>query len=62
MRIGINARYMQRVVRGIGSYTHFLVKYLQLVDKENDYLIYLCREDEEDLNFITNNNFYKIYK
>jgi len=52
---------MQRVVRGIGSYTHFLVKYLQLVDKENDYLIYLCREDEEDLNFITNNNFYKIY-
>ena len=52
MRIGINARLYSE--SGIGRYIRNLLKYLQKLDRENDYFIFLLRKDFEDINFPKN--------
>lgn len=57
MRIGIDARFFGSVGKGLGRYTQKLVENLEQVDKENQYYIFLRKEnwDEyqpQNVNFI----------
>lgn len=47
MRIGIDARLYSE--SGIGRYIRNLLKYLQILDKKNEYFVFLLRKDFEDI-------------
>ncbi len=47
MKIGIDARLYSE--SGIGRYIRNLLKYLQILDKENDYFVFLLRKDFENI-------------
>ena len=58
MKIGIDARMLSSNF-GIGRYVQQLILQLQKIDKDNEYLIFLRKENFEGLK-IENNNFKKI--
>lgn len=45
MRIGIDARFLGPQGTGIGRYTHELIENLEKVDKKNEYVIFLRKEN-----------------
>ncbi len=45
MRIGIDARFYGSLGKGLGRYTEKLIAQLEVLDQENDYVIFLCREN-----------------
>jgi len=48
MKIGIDARFFGPFGKGLGRYTQKLVEYLEKVDFENQYIIYLRQENFDD--------------
>ena len=56
MRIGIDARFYSQ--SGIGRYLRNLISNLQVLDKENEYLVFLLKEDFD--NFKETKNFKKV--
>lgn len=56
MKIGIDARMIN--ASGIGRYIKNLIEGLQKIDKKNEYIIFLLKEDFENLKF--QNNFKKV--
>lgn len=47
--IGIDARFAIQQRRGIGNYTHHLLRYLAEVDDANTYVLYVDKEDTEGI-------------
>jgi glycosyltransferase involved in cell wall biosynthesis len=45
MRIGIDARFYGHSGKGLGRYTEKLIEHLELLDKSNDYFVFLRREN-----------------
>ncbi|MBP9728050.1 MAG: glycosyltransferase family 4 protein [Candidatus Moranbacteria bacterium] len=45
MRIGIDARFYGTLGKGLGRYTEKLIEHLEDVDQENEYIIFLRREN-----------------
>ena len=45
MRIGIDARFYGSVGKGLGRYTEKLLEYLETLDTENEYVVFLRREN-----------------
>lgn len=45
MRIGIDARFYGTLGKGLGRYTEKLIEHLEVVDQENEYIIFLRREN-----------------
>ncbi len=45
MRIGIDARFYGSLGKGLGRYTEKLIEYLEDIDQENDYIIFLRAEN-----------------
>ncbi len=45
MKIGIDARFYGPQGKGLGRYTQKLISYLQKIDKQNEYFIFLRREN-----------------
>ena len=45
MRIGIDARFYGPFGKGLGRYVQKLIKYLEKIDQENDYFIFLKKEN-----------------
>jgi glycosyltransferase involved in cell wall biosynthesis len=43
MRIGIDARWILRELSGIGTYTRELIRYLAVVDRQNEYVLFFDR-------------------
>lgn len=54
MRIGIDARPLSKQRAGIGTYVYNIVKYLNEVDKENEYYLFSCREVYVDFQLSAN--------
>lgn len=48
MKFGIDARFFGPKAKGLGRYTQKLIEELEKTDKENDYLIFLRRENFDD--------------
>jgi len=59
MRIGIDARFFGAKDKGIGRYVENLIKELEKIDTENQYLIFLKKERWNDY-YPANQNFRKI--
>ncbi len=59
MKIGIDARFFGPQQKGIGRYTKELINHIQKYDKENEYYIFLQKEQFDKTNF-ENDNFYKV--
>lgn len=59
MKIGIDARFLGPESKGLGRYTQKLVEHLEKIDQENQYVIFL-RKDNYDLFQPTNPNFKKV--
>ena len=59
MRIGIDARFFGPDSKGLGRYTQKLITYLEDIDNENDYVIFL-RRDNFDLYVPKNPRFTKV--
>lgn len=49
MRIGIDVRSLSRPKTGIGYYTYNLVKNLLIIDNQNEYFLYSCRDFDCEL-------------
>lgn len=45
MRIGIDARFYGSVGKGLGRYTEKLIEHLEAIDMENEYVVFLRREN-----------------
>lgn len=45
MRIGIDARFYGSVGKGLGRYTQKLIEHLEILDTENEYVVFLRREN-----------------
>ncbi len=45
MRIGIDARFYGSAGKGLGRYTEKLIEHLELLDTENEYVVFLRREN-----------------
>jgi len=45
MRIGIDARFYGRLGKGLGRYTEQLLKHLESLDDENEYWVFLRKEN-----------------
>lgn len=45
MKIGIDARFLGPIGKGLGRYVERLVEYLEKLDKENEYIIFLRKEN-----------------
>ena len=45
MRIGIDARFYGSLGKGLGRYTEKLISHLEKIDKENEYFIFLYKEN-----------------
>ena len=58
MKIAIDARFYRTTTGGIGRYTRALLKELSLIDKKNQYTIYITPEDDLEYD-INSNNFHK---
>jgi glycosyltransferase involved in cell wall biosynthesis len=43
MRIGIDVRWIFRQLSGIGTYTRELIRYLAMVDRQNEYILFFDR-------------------
>ncbi len=48
MRIGIDARFYGSLGKGLGRYTEKLIEHLESVDQENEYVIFLRRENFDE--------------
>ncbi len=48
MKIGIDARMYRKATGGIGRYTRALLKELAILDKKNDYVVFLLPEDMKE--------------
>ncbi len=48
MRIGIDARFYGSVGKGLGRYTERLVRELEMFDTDNQYVIFLCKENFDE--------------
>lgn len=48
MRIGIDARFYGTLGKGLGRYVSELIRHLEGVDRENEYLIFLRKENFDD--------------
>ncbi|NIO20336.1 MAG: glycosyltransferase, partial [Candidatus Aenigmarchaeota archaeon] len=59
MRIGIDARFLGPAGTGIGRYTQRLLENLEQIDKENEYSVFLRRENF-NLYKTANRNFRKV--
>ena len=59
MRIGIDARFYGSVGKGLGRYTEKLLEHLQALDTENEYVVFLRRENFEEFQ-PTNRRFKKV--
>lgn len=59
MRIGIDARFYGRLGKGLGRYTQQLIEHLEEIDKENEYKIFLRKENFSQY-IPKNKNFSKI--
>ena len=59
MRIGIDARFLGRENSGLGRYTKNLLKWLQKIDKKNQYFIFLRHKAHQEF-YPKNKNFKKI--
>ena len=49
MKIGIDVRLWNET--GVGRYIRNLIKYLQILDKKNEYVLFCLGEDEEEIKF-----------
>jgi len=54
MKIGIDARFYGSIGKGLGRYTEKLITYLEQVDTENEYVIFLLQENFDE--YIPKNN------
>jgi len=59
MRIGIDARFFGPIGKGLGRYTQKLIENLEKIDQENDYYVFLRRENFDEYT-PKNKNFKKI--
>lgn len=59
MRIGLDARFLGPVGKGLGRYTEKLLEYLQRIDQQNSYVIFLRPENFHYLS-LTNPRFRKV--
>lgn len=59
MRIGIDARFYGSVGKGLGRYAQKLIENLERIDKENQYFIFLLKENFDEFE-PKNKNFTKI--
>jgi len=59
MRIGIDARFYGSVGKGLGRYAQKLIENLEKIDRENQYFIFLLKENFEEYQ-PKNKNFHKI--
>lgn len=59
MKIGIDARFYGSLGKGLGRYTQQLIGYLEKIDLENDYYIFLRKENWADYQ-PTNKRFTKV--
>lgn len=50
MRIGIDARFYGPEAKGLGRYSEKLIEYLQQLDSENEYIIFLRKKSELSFN------------
>jgi len=48
MRIGIDARFYGSLGKGLGRYTEKLIEHLERIDSENEYIIFLRRENFDE--------------
>lgn len=48
MRIGIDARFFGSVGKGLGRYTQKLIENLEKIDRQNEYFVFLRRENFEE--------------
>ncbi|MDP3957554.1 MAG: glycosyltransferase, partial [bacterium] len=48
MRIGIDARFYGSVGKGLGRYTEKLIEHLEKLDTDNDYVVFLRRENYDE--------------
>ena len=47
-RIGIDARFYGSIGKGLGRYTQKLIEHLEKIDSENQYFVFLRRENFEE--------------
>jgi glycosyltransferase involved in cell wall biosynthesis len=59
MKIGIDARFYGSLGKGLGRYTQKLIEHLELIDTENQYIVFLRRENFDEYQ-PKNKNFRKI--
>ncbi len=59
-RIGIDARFYGPVGKGLGRYTQEIVDNILKIDKENDYVIFLRKENFDELLVDKNSNVKKV--
>ncbi len=59
MKIGIDARFFGPESKGLGRYTKKLIEELEKIDEENEYIIFLTK-DNYDLYIPKNSNFRKV--
>ncbi len=59
MKIGIDARFFGSIGKGLGRYTQKLVEYLEQIDRENQYVVFL-RQENFDEYIPKNPNFKKV--
>lgn len=58
-RIGIDARFFGSARKGLGRYTQKLIENLEKIDFENEYFVFLCRENFDEYS-PQNSNFKKV--
>ncbi|MFA6973234.1 MAG: glycosyltransferase family 1 protein [Parcubacteria group bacterium] len=59
MRIGIDARFYGSIGKGLGRYTQKLIENLEKIDTQNDYFVFLRKENFAEYQ-PANNNFQKV--
>ena len=59
MKIGIDARFYGSIGKGLGRYTQKLIQHLEQIDSENQYVVFLRRENFDDYQPF-NENFKKV--
>jgi len=59
MRIGIDARFLGPLGKGLGRYTQKLVTHLEKIDQQNQYFVFLRKDNWNDY-YPTNKNFKKV--
>lgn len=58
-RIGIDARFFGSVGKGLGRYTQKLIENLEKIDQENEYYIFLSKENFDECQ-VRQSNFHKV--